>query len=379
MKNTLKIVVAGNYGAENLGDELILSGLLQSLKEASPTESLKITVLSANPLQTAKLHHVNAVKPFPSGLRSFFKSSTATQETVKDCDFFILGGGGLFLSLSFYANFIWTIQAYHAYKLGKKVLMLGQSIGKSKNPLLRYMIKRLFNKATLISVRDNSSKENLENLGTTKEIHMVPDFAFSKSIPGDAFVEGNIGASTRPPYALIALRQMSGLKKSFYSDIAKFITYLRDKKELTVKLVNFQTGHGSDQTIHEKVLEKIKNAKDIEIVPAIKDPSLLIKLFSNTKFALCMRLHSAITAIKCNTPFTAINYADKVPALLKDAGFAKCSINLENLTFEKLKEAYNNSENEKTNRTKIDYSQIAAKELEKFAQTSFHNVLKGGL
>lgn len=376
MKNTLKIVVAGNYGAGNLGDELILSGLLRTLKEAVNTQLSKISVLSAKPLQTAKLHNVYAVKPFPSGLRSFLKGSKEAKMEVKDCDFFVLGGGGLFLSLSLHANFIWAIQAYHAYKLGKKVLMLGQSIGKSKNPLLRYMIKKLFNKATLITVRDSVSQKNLKNLGVTKEVHVVPDFAFSKSIPGDAFVEGNIGTSTRPPYAMIALRQMSGLKKSFYSDIAKFIIYLRDEKELTVKLVNFQTGKGADKVIHEEIFNQIENRKNIEILDDIANPQQLFPLFSNARFALCMRLHSAITAIKCRTPFAALNYADKVPALLKDAGFAKCSINLENVTCEKLKEAYKNSSSAKTNGIKTDYSEIAAKELEKFAQTTLRNVLK---
>lgn len=371
MKNTLKIVVAGNYGAGNLGDELILSGLLHTLKKAVGAKSLKTTVLSANPLQTAKLHNVYAVKPFPSGLRSFLKGSKEAKREVKDCDFFVLGGGGLFLSLSLHANFIWAIQAYNAYKLGKKVLMLGQSIGKSRNPLLRYMIKKLFNKATLITIRDSVSQKNLKNLGVTKEIHVVPDFAFLKSIPGDAFVEKNIGASTRPSYALIALRQMSGLKKSFYSDIAKFIIYLRDEEKLTVKLINFQTGHGSDQTIHEKVLEQIKNEKDIEIIPDIKDSSQLFPLFSHAKFALCMRLHSAITSIKCNTPFTAINYAYKVPSLLKDASLTRCSINLSNLTFEKLKEAFENAKTHSKN-----YAPTAQKELEKFAQTTLRNVLK---
>lgn len=369
----MKIVIAGNCGAENLGDELILSGLLRTLKKAVGAQSLKITVLSADPLRTAKSHNVNAVKPFPAGIRSFFKSSTATGEIVKDCDFFILGGGGLFLSLSFYANFIWAIQTYHAYRLGKKVFMLGQSIGKSKNPFLRYAIKKIFNKAALITVRDSASKENLRNLGVTKEVHVIPDFAFSKSVPGDAFVEENIGMSKGSPYVLIALRQMPGLKKSFYSEISKFITYLRDEKKLAIKFINFQLGHGSDQTIHEKVLEQIKNKKDIEIIPDINDTSLLSPLFRHAKFALCMRLHSAITAIKCNTPFAAINYAGKVSALLKDAGFAKCTINLEKVTLEKLKEAY---ENAKINCTQTDYSQSAAKELEKFAQTILRNALK---
>lgn len=369
MPQFLKIVVAGNYGAGNLGDELILSGLLQSLKDAISDRSLKITVLSANPLQTSKLHNVDAIRPFPSGLRSFFKSSTVTKEVVKNCDFFILGGGGLFLSLSLHANFIWAIQAYHAYKLGKKVLMLGQSIGKSKNPFLRYVMKKLFNKATLITVRDSASRRNLQSFGVTKEIQVIPDFAFENkpmTLSKKSALPGNFAS----PYILIALRQMRGLKKSFYTEIAKFITYLHDEKKLAIKFINFQLGHGSDQAIHEKVLQQIKIKRDIEIITDIKDPSLLSSLFLHAKFALCMRLHSAITAIKCKTPFAAINYADKVPSLLKDAGLTKCSINLEELTFKKLKTAFENSKHI------TNYAFTAQQDLEKFAQTTLRNVLK---
>ncbi|MBI4234745.1 polysaccharide pyruvyl transferase family protein [Candidatus Peregrinibacteria bacterium] len=368
---TVKIVIAGNYGAKNLGDELILSGLLQSVENAVG-KNCKITVLSANPLQTSKLHHVDSVRQFPAGIRSFFRKSKETEKAVRECDFFILGGGGLFLSLSFYANFIWAIQAYHAYKLGKKVLMCGQSIGKTGNPILKFMIKRLFNKATLITVRDSGSRENLKNLGITKKIHMAPDFAFQnlEPIPGARPAKRGHSSSSPPPYALVALRQMPSLKKSFYKHIADFLIYLRDKENLAVKLVNFQTGHEADSIIHQKVLSHIKDQKSIELIPDISDPSELFPLFSNAKFALCMRLHSVITAIKCETPFTAINYAVKVTATLKDLKLVKNSLNLANISFANLKRSYETSKRSATN-----CAATAQKELEKFAKTTLRNVL----
>jgi polysaccharide pyruvyl transferase WcaK-like protein len=72
----MKIVICGNYGAENLGDELILEGMLETLRAVSP--DAEITVMSGNPKETKWLYKarygMEAVAKFPSGIRSFLKS-----------------------------------------------------------------------------------------------------------------------------------------------------------------------------------------------------------------------------------------------------------------------------------------------------------------
>ncbi|MBD3360226.1 polysaccharide pyruvyl transferase CsaB, partial [Candidatus Peregrinibacteria bacterium] len=54
----MKIVIAGNYGAGNLGDEMILEGMIKIIKSSSPDS--EITALSASPEETSKKHNINS-------------------------------------------------------------------------------------------------------------------------------------------------------------------------------------------------------------------------------------------------------------------------------------------------------------------------------
>jgi len=74
----MKIVIAGNYGANNLGDEMILEGLLKLLNDVVP--DAKITVLSSEPKDTKKRHKVKSLNLFPAGFRSYLISKEKTQK-----------------------------------------------------------------------------------------------------------------------------------------------------------------------------------------------------------------------------------------------------------------------------------------------------------
>ncbi len=289
----MKIVVCGNYGAGNLGDEMILEGLLALLKDVY--QNPEITVPGKD------------LPKFPSGFRSFFKSFKNTREAVKNCDLFILGGGGLFAGPESRANLIWGIQALWAYHYKKTVIMLGQSVG----PTTSNFIKKIFEKAALVAVRDTDSKTNLQHLGITKEIYVTPDLAFytTTQIP-----------QTRSKEMLVALRQMPSFPQDFISNIANFLD-TRISEGWSVKICNFQKN--SDEIIHNALLSQMKNASSVTFLDDLKN--------FNSSFILGMRLHSIIFALKTKTPFLAINYAPKVAGILKDLGLEKRLIELNNL------------------------------------------------
>jgi len=289
----MKIVVCGNYGAGNLGDEMILTGLLALLNDVYPNS--QITVLGKD------------LPKFPSGFRSFFQPFKKTREAVKNCDLFILGGGGLFAGPEPRANLIWGIQALWAYHYKKPVIMLGQSLG----PTTSNFIKRIFKKASFIAVRDQDSKTNLQTLGITKEIYVTPDLAFytPTQIP-----------QTRKKEVLVALRQMPNLPSDFILSIANFLDS-KISEGWSVKMINFQTG--SDEQLHNAVIAQMKNSSSVTFLSNLST--------FNSSFILGMRLHSVIFAIKTNTPFLAINYAPKVEGILKDLKLENHLINLNEL------------------------------------------------
>jgi len=281
----MKIVICGSYGAKNKGDEMILSGLLAMLKDISP--KAEITVLSADPAATQIEHKVKSLPQFAAGIRSLFSSQKKSSEAVKNCDFFILGGGGLFGSLTFRANLIWGIQAYQAYRRARPVLMLGQSIGELKGFWRKWIVKKLFQKAHYISVRDKDSKKRLEKLGV-KHVHVAPDYAFYQ-MPTQILAEKKTVA--------IALRAGVPLDPQ----ISKVISWFKEKN-WQISYTNFSEPH--DRILHQQL-----------------DPDASFVLpedIASKEVLIGMRLHSIITAINYQVPFLALSYAPKVSAILKD-------------------------------------------------------------
>lgn len=299
----MKIVICGNYGAKNIGDEMILEGLIALINKVSP--NAKITVLSADPKETSDRYKVQSAPKFPAGLRSMLKGCGETKKIVRECDLFILGGGGLFGNLTFRANFIWGVQAIMAYRYGKKVMMLGQSIGKINGFFQRKLVKYIFNKASLISVRDYPSKKRLQKLKVRKKILVSPDLALYESQSKN---------SNQIHQLTVALRHLPNQKPELYKNIADFLDWVIEKQNWEVTMINFQ--EPDDEIINQHVLNKMKH-KDRVIYPGTIDQ------FHSSKVILGMRLHSIIKAVKEQIPFIAINYASKVEDFLKYAGLQK--------------------------------------------------------
>jgi len=344
----MKIVVCGNYGADNLGDEMILSGVLETLKSIDP--NAQITVLSAKPVETARQHKVLSAQKFPAGLRSFFTDTSKTKKAVKECDYFILGGGGLFGSLTFNANLIWGIQALRAYRYKKPVIMLGQSIGNLKGFIRRFIVRRIFKKAKLIVVRDQKSRGRLRALGVKKQILISPDLAFCSKTQ----IHHN-----KKRRAIVALRQMDYISLLFKKQIANFLDELVEK-DWSIKLVDFQKGEKQDFKLHEDVISMMEHGNSVN---HSRSQTNILKSYNSVNFVLGMRLHSIIGAIKTETPFIAINYAPKVEAFLEYAGLSEYLFNMEDVDSEDMMKVFNGiMKNKNSFRGKLDKFSKRAKE-----------------
>ncbi len=322
----MNIVIAGNYGADNIGDEMILEGILEKLRTFAP--KAKITVFSGSPKETEERHNVHSVEKFPSGIKSWakniFKLNNPTKKAVKNCDFFIFGGGGLFGSLTFRANIIWGIQGFMAMFYKKPVLICGQSIGPIKGRVSKFIVKNLFKKAKIIIVRDRESKKRLKKMRINRKVYLMPDMAFRIREPK--------GAKPRKKTIIVALRQMEGLSQEFKNNIYKFLNWMIKEEDWEIKFINFQNGDRGDSTLHKEIIEMIHDKKKVKYIDKISNNEELFEHFLEAKCVLGMRLHSIITAIKTRTPFIAINYAPKVKGFLNYAKLNDYVLDPEELT-----------------------------------------------
>lgn len=277
----MKYLICGNYGANNYGDELILSGIIRTLNKID--SKAEITVQSANPKQTTKQYQIKSVPHFPAGLRSFFKTSKQTKQALRETDFYILGGGGLFASLRFKANIIWGIQAFRAILNKKPLIIYGQSLENLKNPFTKIIVKNIFKRARFIAMRDQQSIDYLKSLGVHKT-HLIPDPALNPQ-----------PRVKHQDFIALCLRGHCPMEHD-----QTFLSELRVKLPRNLRSILFHKTQ--DRAIHHLL------APD---APILKPEQL-----KYAKKAICMRLHAIITAINFGVPFYAISYSPKVENFL---------------------------------------------------------------
>jgi polysaccharide pyruvyl transferase CsaB len=295
-----KIVLSGYYGFNNLGDEAVLAGITSLLKNKN--KELKITVLSASPQKTAELYQVNAVS------RSSIIQILAV---LAEADLFISGGGSLLqdvtgsFSVPYYLGLAWL-----AKMQGTKTVYYAQGAGPLNKSWSRKLTALSLNRFELLGVRDQGSKELLENTGVKKEIELTVDPVFALYDPlanQRQQIKGKleVGISVRP-WSVDYLEELAaGLNQFAHGKNIKFIL--------------FPMHQGSDDQISLALKEKLEAESEIFELP--EQPQKALKSFSQLDLFVGVRLHSLIFALLNQVPLLALSYDPKIEGLLSELDY----------------------------------------------------------
>jgi polysaccharide pyruvyl transferase WcaK-like protein len=156
----MKTLLIGNFGAKNIGDELILASALEDYPESF--------VMTNNETYSQKFTETEfATVPFvPTGMRSFFrflyssKYRTRIFQLNKKCSQVIFPGGGLF-AIRFRACFLWfLVFLWIRFLFPKnKIVLQHQGIDCHLGFLSRRLTRWALKQANSITVRDESSRK----------------------------------------------------------------------------------------------------------------------------------------------------------------------------------------------------------------------------
>ncbi len=170
MKKTL---IIGNFGARNLGDELILASALAQYPNA--------VVMTADAVFSQKFlgQDFETTEFFPSGFRSFwrFLSDSKFRNTIKllkeeDFEKIIFPGGGLF-AIKTEAVFLWTIVFLWAkYFLHKPIYFQSAGVDVRMCCFSRFLMKFVFKRADFVSARDDKSAKFLSEIRKIKILNV---------------------------------------------------------------------------------------------------------------------------------------------------------------------------------------------------------------
>jgi polysaccharide pyruvyl transferase WcaK-like protein len=300
-----RYIIAGYYGANSFGDELILHCILRKYGN-------QCIVISKDPLKSERLHKIKSISK---------KSIVNIVEELIKSEGILIGGGGLFLPSNTKSYIYYSFLACLAKFLGKKVLIerVGiqeNSLKKRLNRLLMLLLIKLSDKFSVrdkISLKELESNLNIKNKKVSLEKDFVVDCLNNKNIPIKKWCKNrtkeqvglSLMYSKNVDYDKIAklLLKYKNFEKRFYvfnmsdKDFEFIKTFVQKYNINQYSVFNFGQ-------INYKSFEDLLN---ITIEELLKN-----RLF------ISMRLHPLILAHNIGVPSIAIAHNSKIKAYCQE-------------------------------------------------------------
>lgn len=330
-KKTKKVTIYGYSGKGNIGNEAIILGIIESLR--NKMDNLEFTLLTDNPEYIKTLYKDIQTKQLviSLGLKRLKFKPLRTVKILKESDYFIYNPGAL---LDKHGESSWPLPSlfsftvfFHAAvillaKICKaKTIFYANMAGPFNAWFSRWWIRFVFNRIDLIMVRDYKSKERLLALGIEKEIHVTacPAYLTPTIEPSKAkelLEKENIDLNKKP---LIGITLQGWLSSYMLSNkvyvvelqrqFAETIDAIIDKYKANIVFINMVFDlppYKGDANIVKEVVNLMKNRDKVTILQddyTIEETSGIISCMD---IIIGMRLHSLVIAAVNNVPSIGI-------------------------------------------------------------------------
>ncbi len=322
-----RIVLSGSYGTRNVGDEAILTVLVDGLVG----RGFAVDVLTFTPEQTV------ARQPAANGVRSgVLRGAPGTFNAIRGADALVVGGGGILQDATSLGNLLFhASRPIMAAITRTPVVISGVGIGPLGHTLSRRLTRRVCSIAASIDVRDAGSAELLVALGVPAEkfvegadyAHLLPSLERDAlSTAGRAVIdalvaargEGRrlIGLSLRPPVGSRARRdRLSAADRADIDRMARIADHLVEEHDAQIVFVSMHPQQ--DDPIAALLEDAMQRGDRVLPIPGDLTPSTIRAAIGELDLMIGTRLHTLIFAACENVPFVALAYDDKV------AGYAE--------------------------------------------------------
>tara|TARA_R100000656_G_scaffold82155_1_gene60127 strand:+ start:91 stop:1254 length:1164 start_codon:yes stop_codon:yes gene_type:complete len=328
--------IFGYYGQGNAGDEAILAALIDGIQAELPDAN--ISVCSARPNATKTEHRVNAYPYFGIDLKAIVKGILGKNRigylnaiiSFFRSDVIVIGGGGLFFDTpetnKWFFGYINLIR--RAKRFGKKVALVGISVGPLHHKGSEQAIAETFALVDLISVRDNRSKETLIRCGVDEsKINVIPDLVFTLESASEKRV---VNILKKESFPLKGCRNIALTPCSYNTEqpgwleqYVEFCEHAVAELNCNLWLIPMQRHEchddlGAIERIYSNLSPEAQN-KTYKLC-GLYNAKEIQGIISKADCVLAERLHGSIMAINTNTPVMSIAYMPKVAGVLKLAG-----------------------------------------------------------
>jgi polysaccharide pyruvyl transferase CsaB len=279
----VRIAVSGYYGAGNLGDEALLAGLLHGLAEHGLHD---VTVLSADPAATTRMHGVRAAR---RGL--------GLPATLWRTQALVSGGGGLLQDVTSTRSLRYYLGVLSlARRMGRPRVVFGQSLG----PLSqagRFAVQGEL-AGVPIGLRDGPSLRLAQELGL--RARHVGDTALLLAV------------ERAPPRDAVVLVPRSGYPRAtaVLADLGRHAI----ARGLRVEAAAFQRRADAVE------IDRLRRALPELAVLDTSEPESAAHALSGARLVVSARLHGLVLAAAGDTAHAGISYDPKVEGFAAETG-----------------------------------------------------------
>ena len=302
------ILFSGYYGFGNLGDEALLAGTLQLLRERAA--SVRTVVLSADPAQTTADHGVEAVP------RWNWREVIAS---IRQCDLFVSGGGGLIQDATSWRSPLYYLGLMQMARLLRTPTMVyAQGIGPLRHWTNTWLARRAFRSACAITVRDAESAEWLRGHGADADVTVTADPALALRPAPEEDVRALLAEESVEvdrDTVIVALREW-GADVNFAT--LATVEMRKTAERVGARLVLLPMHHPRDVPLAEQVAQGAGDA--VAVLSRRLKPSEALGVIVRAGAVLGMRLHALVLGVAAHRPVLGVGYDPKVAAFLDSAG-----------------------------------------------------------
>ncbi len=305
-KKSGEIILSGYYGFSNSGDDAILKMIIRDIKQRK--SDVAITILSNKPQEAKNIYKVNAVNRW---------NIFAIIKALKKSKLFISGGGSVIQDVTSTKSLIYyLLLILLAKRYGNKVMLYANGIGPVNKKSNIKRTRNVLNKTDVITLRENDSKEFLEELGVLNPLIKVTcDPAVGLS---DISMEEAEDLLLRydlfsKKYIIVSLREWKDAAL-FENEFKGAIKQL--KKDYGYEVIFIPLQHPQDIGFCKRMAKETGSI----CVERRMSAEMCIALAKKSEFVVGMRLHMLIYAFVAGVPSLGISYDPKVESVMKYFG-----------------------------------------------------------
>ena len=302
-----RVVMSGYYGFSNAGDDAILEAIQQAIHGAS--DDVSVTVLSNDPELTQKQYGLDAVPRF-----RMWKVFSALRRS----DALLSGGGSLLQDTTSTRSLLYYLSVIRcAQLLGKPVMLYANGIGPVRRPANRRRVKKVVERATLVTLRDHSSARELADMGVDRpDLHVTADPVFHLSPAPEERGQELLQAAGLTPgasFVAVSVRDWPDTER-FSRELARLCDHLHRAHGMEVLFLLMQPSR--DRAAAQQVRQFMEEPSFLLDEPCT--PRELMAVLGQARLCLAMRLHTLIFAARMAVPSMGLVYDPKVDSYLRE-------------------------------------------------------------